>query len=119
MKISMISIDRDGLIRTATSGNLTATDFPADGKNVFEQLLGMTWSNNRVMLNMEKTQYIDSTAIGWLISCQKEFKANNGLFVVHSVQTSVQQVLDLLKIGKVVPIKDDEAAARAFAIGAG
>ena len=83
-----------------------------------EQVMGQTWSANKVLLDMDKTNYIDSTAIRWLISCHKEFKNKGGVFVVHSVQPAVRQVLDLLKIGKVVPIVENEAAARAFAIGA-
>ena len=119
MKLSLVSIEKEGFIRVATEGNITGTDFQVDNKNPLEQILGATWSSNRVLLNMERTQYIDSTAIGWLISCHKEFKANGGAFVVHSVQPQVRQVLDLLKIGKVVPILENETAARAFVIGAG
>ncbi len=118
MKLSLVSIEKEGFIRVATDGNITSTDFLADGKNPLEQIMGQTWSGNKVLLDMDKTNYIDSTAIGWLISCHKEFKNKGGVFVVHSVQPAVKQVLDLLKIGKVVPIMDNEAAARAFAIGA-
>ena len=118
MKLSLVSIEKEGLIRIATDGNITSNDFHADGKNPLEQVMGLTWSTNKVLLDMDKTNYIDSTAIGWLIRCHKEFKIKGGLFVVHSVQPAVRQVLDLLKIGKVVPIVENEAAARAFAIGA-
>ena len=119
MKLSLVSIEKEGLIRVATDGNITSTDFQADGKNPLEQIMGQTWSSNKVLLDMDKTAYIDSTAIGWLISCHKEFKGHGGVFVVHSVQPAVKQVLDLLKSGTVVPIVETEAAARAFAIGAG
>jgi anti-anti-sigma factor len=118
MKLSLVSIEKEGFIRIATDGNITSTDFQADGRNPLEQIMGQTWSSNKVLLDMDKTNYIDSTAIGWLISCHKEFKNKGGVFVVHSVQPAVKQVLDLLKIGKVVPIVENEAAARAFAIGA-
>ncbi len=118
MKLSLVSIEKEGFIRVATDGNITSTDFLADGKNPLEQVMGQTWSSNKVLLDMDKTNYIDSTAIGWLIRCHKESKASAGTFVVHSVQPAVKQVLDLLKIGKVVPIVENEAAARAFAIGA-
>jgi len=110
MKISLVSIEKEGLIRVATDGNITSNDFHADGKNPLEQVMGLTWSTNKVLLDMDKTNYIDSTAIGWLISCHKEFKNKGGVFVVHSVQPAVRQVLDLLKIGKVVPIVENEAA---------
>ena len=121
MKLSLVSIERDGVIRVASEGNITSADFQADGPNPLHALLGQTWSSNRVLLNFDRTNYIDSTAIGWLISCHKEFRANGGTLVVHSVQPQVRQVLDLLKIGKVVPLAENEAAARAMvaATGAG
>ena len=118
MKLSLVSIEKDGLIRVASEGNITSADFQADGPNPLQALLGLTWSSNKVLLDLTKTNYIDSTAIGWLISCHKEFKANGGRFIVYSIQPQVRQVLDLLKIGKVVPLVESEAEARALAIGA-
>jgi anti-anti-sigma factor len=120
MKLSLVAIDKEGFIRVATDGNITSATFNGDssGKALMESTLGNTWASNRVLLDMSKTHYVDSTAIGWLISCNKQFKANGGQLVIHSVQPAVRQVLELLKIGKVVPIVEDEAAARAFVTGA-
>lgn len=120
MKLSLVAIDKEGFIRVATDGNLTSTALNGDssGFSLMENTLGKNWASNRVLLDMSRTNYIDSTAVGWLISCNKQFKANGGQLVVHSVQPAVRQVLDLLKIGKVVPIVDDETAARAFVTGA-
>ena len=121
MKLSLVAIDKEGFIRVATDGNITSAAFNGDptGKALMEGALGATWSANKVIMDFSKTNYIDSTAIGWLISANKQFKTNGGQLVIHSVQPAVRQVLDLLKIGKVVPIVDDEAAARALVTGAG
>ncbi len=117
MKLTLVSIEKDGIIRVATEGNITTSDFEAGGKNPLEAALGQTWFTNRVLLNMERTDYIDSSAIGWLIGCHKSFKDGGGVLIVHSVQPSVKQILDVLKIGRVVPLAKDEAEARAMAIG--
>ena len=117
MKLTLLSIEKDGTIRVATEGNITTGDFEAGAKNPFESLLGATWFTTKVLLNMEKTDYIDSSAIGWIIGCHKSFKDGGGMIIVHSVQPSVKQILDVLKIGRVVPIVKDEAEARAMAIG--
>ena len=116
VKLNMVSIDRDGVIRVAAEGAITF-DWVLGEKNPLATLLGQTWSSNRVILSLEKTHYIDSAAIGWLISTVKEFKANNGAFVIHSVRPHVRQVLDLLKVGKAVAIASDENAARKLAKG--
>jgi anti-anti-sigma factor len=117
MKLTLLSIEKDGTIRVATEGNITTADFDAGGKNPLETLLGATWFTTKVLLNMERTDYIDSSAIGWLISCQKAFKDGGGTLIVHSIQPSVRQILDVLKISRVVPLVNNEAEARAMAIG--
>ena len=114
-KLSLVSIDKDA-IRVAAEGPITYESVIAE-KNPLANLLGETWSSNRVLLSLDKTHFIDSSAIGWLISTHKEFKASNGKFVVHSIRPPVRQVLDLLKVGKVVCFADNEQAARAMANG--
>ena len=117
MKIHLVAIDKkDDLIKLATAGNITS-DAVDGGTNPLEPLLGSDWATNRVLLDMADTGYIDSSAIGWLIGTHKAFKQKGGAIVIHSLQPSVKQVLDLLKVGRVVPMVDDEAAAREVAIG--
>jgi anti-anti-sigma factor len=117
MKIQMVSIGKDGLIRLAATGNITSGDFDASGINPLATVLGPNYAQMRVVLDMSQCTYIDSSAIGWLIKTQKELKAAGGQFVLHSVQPSVRQVLDLLKVGRVVPIVDGEDAATAVMAG--
>src|SRR5262245_6637636 len=101
MKLTLVSIEKDGVVRVTADGNITAADFDASGRNPLEALLGVTWFGNRVLLNLDRTDYIDSSAIAWLIGCQKSFKDGGGMLVVHSVQPAVKQILDVLKIGRV------------------
>ncbi len=116
-KLTLVSIEREGFVRVACEGDVTSADAPADGKNRFEPLLGVNWPTHRVVLDMGKTNYIDSSAIGWLIASQREFKARGGMLVLHSVAPRIRQMLDILKLGQLVPIVDDEAAARALLTG--
>jgi anti-anti-sigma factor len=111
LKLTLTSIDKDGIIRVAVEGPITYEAVIAE-KNPLAGLLGETWSSNRVLLNLERTHFIDSAAIGWLIATHKEFKASGGKFIVHSVRPPVRQVLDLLKVGKIVTLADSEDAAR-------
>jgi anti-anti-sigma factor len=117
MKLTLLSIEKDGIIRVASEGPILAGDFDPAGKNPLESLLGATWSSMRVLLSFEKTDYVDSSAVGWLIGSQKAFKESGGALIVHSIQPSVKQVFDLLKIGRVLPLVSDEAEARELAIG--
>ena len=118
MKLTLVSIEKE-LIRVATEGNITSVDFGGDGVNPLQQLLGETWSGNRVLLNLAQSTYIDSSAIGWLISSSRSFRAAGGSLVIHSLPPSVKQIMDVLKVQRVVPTAEDEAAARAIALGQG
>ena len=116
--LSLISIDKDGCIRVASTGNLGAGNINFSAKNPLESVLGATWSGNRVILDLSKTDFMDSTAIAWLIATTKQFRTSGGSIAIHSVAPRARQMLDILKIGKVIPIAANEAAARQFLTGA-
>ena len=110
MKLSVVSIDKH-LVRVVAEGEITMRDFSAEGPDPFEPLLGASWGTHRVILDFTRVGFVDSSAIGWLMTCRREFDRNGGLFLVHSIQPRVRQVLDLLRVGKALPLLDDEAAA--------
>ena len=110
--LSLESIDRDGFIRVASTGNITASEVSLGVKNPLESLLGGNWAGNRVILNLSRTDFLDSTAIAWLIATSKQFRTSGGRLAIHSIGPRARQMLDLLKISKIVPIVADEAAAR-------
>ena len=118
MKLQLVSIEKDGIVKVATQGNITSADIDTSGPNPMETILGANWAGFRTLMNMGDTQYIDSSAIGWLIGTSKSIKEAGGTLVVHDVQPAVRQVLDLLKVGRVVPIVDDEPAAKEVALAA-
>jgi anti-anti-sigma factor len=117
MKLSLVRIDKGGFVAVAAEGTITTADIQgsaAKGANIFENVLGPAWANNQVLLDMSQVTFIDSSAIGWLIASNKEFKKAGGRFVPHSIQPSVRQVLDLLRIGQAVTLAKDEEAAKAL-----
>jgi anti-anti-sigma factor len=118
MKINLVSIEKEGMIRLATDGAITAGDFDSSGVNPLQGLLGQNWATMRVLVNFEKTDYIDSSAIGWLIGTSKSLKTAGGAIVIYNVQPAVKQILEVLKVGRVVPMADDENAAREALNGA-
>jgi anti-anti-sigma factor len=110
--LSLESIERDGCIRVASRGNITASEVSLGTKNPLEVLLGGNWAGNRLIVNLARTDFLDSTAIAWLIATSKQIRAAGGKLAIHSVVPRARQMLDLLKISKIVPIVADEAAAR-------
>lgn len=113
MKINLIAIEKQGYVRLQAHEAITVADFSLDGGNPLQQVLGPGWASNRIMLDLSLTDYIDSSAVGWLISTQSAVRKAGGRFVIHQLQPRVRQILDVLKVAKAVPIVGtaDEAIA--------
>ena len=112
--LNLVSIDRDGCVRVASNGPIASNGAHFLSKNPLETLLGVTWFSNRVVVDFSKTDFIDSAAIGWLIGTAREFRVRGGRFAIHSATPRVLQMLNILKIGQLVPLLADEQAARRF-----
>ncbi len=115
-KLSLMNKDPSGAIHLLATGDATANDFNLSQPPHFESLLGADWAAQRVLLNMGNVADLDSAAIGWLIETQKQFRTHGGLLVLHSVQTPVRNILNLLKIERVVPMAPDATAARVLLV---
>ncbi len=114
MKFSQLSVEDEGVIQVAAEGKLSGDDLQALGQNPFEAALGPIWFRQRVLFNMDRVSFIDSSAIGWLIKSHKEFKKHGGRMVVHSLPPHVEQVFKLLSLDKIVTLADGESSARAL-----
>lgn len=112
MKISLIGIERDGFVKVEAEGAITAANFTTDKSNPLEGVLGRQWTTNKILLDLGHVDYIDSSAVGWLIGTQRQMKAGGGVMVIHSIQPRVQQILDVLRVSKAVPIAANEDDAR-------
>jgi anti-anti-sigma factor len=117
VNLSLVAIEKEGLVKLAASGSITAENFDPTGKNPLERLLGENWSTFRVILDMRQTTYIDSSAIGWLIGSHKAFKSGGGAMVLHDVPVNIRQMLELLHVDKVIPIAANAQAARSTVTG--
>lgn len=120
MKLSLISIEKTGYVRLAAEGEILSSDFlGAGGKNPLEPILGAGWAEHNILLSLEKTTFIDSSGIGWLIESQRKSKAAGGKLALHSAPPRIRDVFNLLKLRAVLNLKDDEASAREFLTAAG
>lgn len=111
----MVSIEKAGYVKLQTEGDITSDDLiDARTKNPLESVLGTSWASNNVLLNLAKTAFIDSSAIGWLLDTHRKMQQGGGKLVPHSPQPRVTEVLALLKLKSVLNLKDTEAAAHEF-----
>lgn len=68
--------------------------------------------NAAVILDMEKTSYLNSTALGVLISAHASFVKNNGKIVLCNVGKSIENIFVITKLTLVFPIYDTMEEAK-------
>jgi len=112
MKITLNDIDPAGVARVAVAGDVTIQDFADGGPNPMESVLGTSWAAQRVLVSLDSVPYIDSSAIGWMIDCQRRFKSGGGCVVWHSPSTRVREMIDMLKMRNILDVRENESAAR-------
>jgi stage II sporulation protein AA (anti-sigma F factor antagonist) len=115
MELTVIADDRD-VMRLLCTGPITQLTLD-HRRDQIEMLLGRPGYSRKVLLNLEKTTYIDSTGIGWLLMNHKRFLQAGGKLVLHSIPPMVYQVLQLLNLPSIVSMATNEATARAIALG--
>ncbi len=115
MQLSLLSTD-EGVIRLQCVGNVSQQNMQP-GVDPMEVLLGSDCYDRTVLLNLEQTEYIDSSGVSWLMGRHKRFLTGGGKLILHSVPPMVSQVLQLLRINTILNIAPDEPAARKIAQG--
>jgi anti-anti-sigma factor len=109
IKLTLLSDDA-GIVRLQCEGQISQSRFQADG-NPLENLLGAQSYARKVLLNLENTDYIDSSGISWLIVNHKRFNQAGGRLVLHSLPPRVSQVLQFCKMDTIFHIAVDEKTA--------
>jgi len=115
MELKILSDPQEPTCRMAATGNITSRDFDAGGPDPLDQLLGPNWPAQNIVISLEDVPYMDSSGIGWLVASDRRSKQNQGALIFHSIHPTVSQMLQLLKMGTVLSLADDEEAAVALA----
>src|ERR1035437_405179 len=111
--LTLISQEEAGLALVVAEGEATAVEFPSANNMHFDNVFGPDWDTRLVLLDMDRVNYIDSSAIGWLLSAHKCFRVAGGKLVLNSLQPQVRQILELLRIDRVIPLAANLQSARA------
>jgi anti-anti-sigma factor len=112
MQLTVARDDGD-IVCVRNSGSIREEDVQV-AMHPLEALLGPQVYGRKVLLNLEETNYIDSSGVGWLIGCHKRFSQAGGKFVLYSVPPSVGQILRVLRIDSLLTVAGKEAEARAL-----
>jgi anti-anti-sigma factor len=121
MQLTLLSsdselLDEKGVVRVSCQGEISRLD-PDPAREPLRALLGALVFGRKVLLNLEKATYIDSSGVSWLVVCHKHFVQAKGELILYAVPPLVFQVLELMRLPLILPIAPDEAAARILAQG--
>ena len=115
LQVTLLS-DDGAVVRLQAQGKISQTEFEGQG-DPMESALGPGGFARKALLNLERTDYIDSSGISWLIVNHKHFQQGGGMLVLHSVPPRVSQVLHFCRMESVFHLAPNESAARALALG--
>jgi len=115
MKINRLS-DDGVIVRLESEGEIRLSDMGREG-NPFEAALGRDGFTRKVLLDLEKTPYIDSSGVALLIRCHKKCADAGGQLIMHSIPPSIMQILKLLHMERHLHLVDNEKSAQAMALG--
>jgi len=101
-----------GVIVLALSGSMTIGNQLQDLESAVQELIRK--NQNRIVVDMSKVSYLDSSAIGVLIACHSNLRSSGGQLRLAGVTARVNTVFKMTGVDKVLsldPTRDDSVAA--------
>ncbi len=111
MKLS-ITKDDGQIVQVAVDGPMSQRELnPAD--EPLTRLLGPNAYGRHVRLDLSGTNYLDSSGVGWLLTCHKRMRQAGGRLALCAPQAPVANVLKLLKLEGTLQIEQSAGSAAA------
>ena len=108
--------ETDGLVRLELIGRLSHDGWTV-GFDPIVDICGDAIYDRKVLINLARTTYIDSSGVSWLLESNKRFKNHGGIMVLHSATPLTAQFFRLMRMELALNIEPNEAAARQKANG--
>ena len=110
MKLTIDSAE-NGVVRAQVSGRITQADVSPFLEPLGEAI-GPDAYERKVMVDMNDVEVLDSSGVSWLLVCQKRFRQNGGMFVLHSMSDIAVNVLKVLNLQLVLKLADNAEDAQ-------
>jgi len=114
MKLTLAS-DEGGVVSITVAGSVTQNDLDP-GRDVLKHTSGDDVYFKTLLMDLSGADFLDSSGVGWLLTCHKRFEERGGRLVLHSVPPTVGNVLRVLRMERVLRIAENEKAARKSAL---
>ena len=100
MKLS-IGNDNGQFVQVKVEGKVTQHDF-GPVQEPLAELLGPGTYGRHVALDLSDAPYMDSSGVGWLLTCHKRMRQAGGRLTLQNPQPVVANMLRLLKVDRVL-----------------
>ena len=107
----ILQSDEGEFVRVALSGEVLQR-YTLTREDMLSGVVGANCYQRRVLLDLSGVKTIDSGGVGWLLGCQKRFRAAGGAMVLHSLSPLAREILGILKMHLVFQMAEDEPAAQ-------
>jgi anti-sigma B factor antagonist len=88
----------------------------SNSKKFKNEMVPVVQSTSRLVFDMSKVQFVDSSGLGALLSCLRQLNAHGGDMKVFGLSKPVRGLFELVRMHKVVEIHNTrEEALSAFA----
>ena len=74
----------------------------------FEQLGVSDICSRKVLLNLAKCHFLDSSGVAWLLRIHQWFGERGGMLIIHSASPVVLQILNIMRMGLVLNLAANE-----------
>ncbi len=102
--------ESDTLGILALEGDLDLYQTPTV-KGKMEELIRQ--QNGRILVDLTKVTYIDSSGLAFFIECLQRIGAYGGKLGLFGLQPTIQHIFEIARLDQVLHIYSDEKAARA------
>jgi anti-anti-sigma factor len=109
-----IQKSEDDLMRVDVAGEMVRGASPVDDDPLTD-VIGDGVYGRRVLLNLRHCRHIDSTGIGYLLTCHQRFERQGGRLVLHSAPAAVARLFQVMRVHQVLHITADAAGAARLA----
>lgn len=109
MSLTINKRDTNGVTVLELDGRLTLGNPTAELRQILRGLLDQ--GQRKIVLNLGKVGYIDSSGLGELVSSFTTVKNNGGELKLASLTEKVNDLLTITKLYSVFDIHSDESAA--------
>lgn len=109
------------LTRTGTKNGIKIVDIEGEidvytSMELKKELNGMIDNGSKkIIINLEKVNYMDSSGLGILVAILKRLKQEDGIMKLTKMNIGIKKIFEITKLTKFFEIyEDDEAALKSF-----